>query len=220
MAQASECRDILPQTAVHVLSNGRAFASTEIVDAWTGVQHPSLMVGIPIYSAVDTVHDYVVQAKGAFDETVLGVLKLKDRGQRVEIRVVLHKLTIPRLKYLAEFVAMNLPFVSHVALMGLEITGFTRANLGPLWIDPYDYQRELAEAVEALDRAQIFTSIYNHPLCLLPASLWPFARKSISDWKNIYLAPCAGCAVRERCGGFFKSATSRHSAHIRSLPRG
>src|SRR5262249_6242795 len=74
MAILRDCRDELPRTAVHVLSNGRAFASTEVVADWTGVQHPSLTVGIPIYSAVDQVHDYVVQANGAFDETVLGIL--------------------------------------------------------------------------------------------------------------------------------------------------
>jgi hypothetical protein len=28
--------------------------------------------------------------------------------------------------------------------MGLEIAGFTRANLGSLWIDPADYQAELS----------------------------------------------------------------------------
>jgi len=72
MAVLSTCRDLLPETAIHVLSNGRAFASTEVVAAWEGVRHPNLMVGIPIYSAVDSVHDYVVQAKGAFDETVWG----------------------------------------------------------------------------------------------------------------------------------------------------
>jgi MoaA/NifB/PqqE/SkfB family radical SAM enzyme len=117
------CRDVLPETAIHVLSNGRAFASTEIVDAWSRVRHPNLMVGIPIYSAVDTVHDYVVQANGAFDETVLGVLKLKDKGQRVEIRVVLHAITAPRLFATTQWLARNLPFVDHVALMGLENTG-------------------------------------------------------------------------------------------------
>jgi MoaA/NifB/PqqE/SkfB family radical SAM enzyme len=53
------------------------------------------MAGVPIYSAVDHVHDYVVQAQGAFNETVLGVLKLKDQGQRVEVRVVLHAVTAP-----------------------------------------------------------------------------------------------------------------------------
>ena len=90
-------RDLLPHTAVHVLTNGRGFASPDVVGAWAAVRHPMLSAGIPIYAAVDHVHDYVVQAKGAFDQTVLGVLRLKDQGQRVEIRVVLHAITAPRL---------------------------------------------------------------------------------------------------------------------------
>jgi len=61
-------------------------------------------------------------AKGAFDETVLGILKLKDRGQRVEIRVVLHALTAPIIEETGRWIARNLPFVDHVALMGLENT--------------------------------------------------------------------------------------------------
>lgn len=84
-----ECRQLLPTTAVQVLTNGRAFAISRIVDAWRDIGHPNLMAAIPVYASTDSVHDYVVQAKGAFDETILGILKLKDRGQRVEIRVVL-----------------------------------------------------------------------------------------------------------------------------------
>jgi hypothetical protein len=61
-----------------------------------------------------------VQAKGAFDETILGILKLKDRGQRVEIRVVLHALTAPIIEDTDRWIARNLPFVDHVALMGLD----------------------------------------------------------------------------------------------------
>jgi His-Xaa-Ser system radical SAM maturase HxsC len=144
MAVLGDCRDVLPQTAVHVLSNGRAFAATEVVKAWAGVGHPNLIVGIPIYAAVDNVHDYVVQAKGAFDETVLGVLKLKDKGQRVEIRVVLHAITAPRIAATCRWFARNLPFVDHVALMGLENTGFALANDDLLWIDPLDYRDQLA----------------------------------------------------------------------------
>ena len=55
-------------------------------------------------------------------------MNLKRLGQKVEIRVVLHKQTYRRLPQLAEFLTRNLLFVNHVALMGLEITGFTRAN--------------------------------------------------------------------------------------------
>lgn len=41
--------------------------------------------------------------------------------------------------------------------------------------------------------------------------------KSISHWKNVYLPECSGCAVREQCGGFFQSATKRHSTGIRPV---
>ena len=32
--------------------------------------------------------------------------------------------------------------------------------------------------------------IYNHQLCLIDRGLWPFAVKSISDWKNEYHPEC------------------------------
>jgi hypothetical protein len=73
----------LPDTAIHVLSNGRAFVRDEVVAAWTALRHPNLVAGIPIYSAVDHVHDYVVQAKGAFDETVLGMRATSKTGSPV-----------------------------------------------------------------------------------------------------------------------------------------
>ena len=43
----ADCRDQLPKTAVQVLTNGRAFAKSEIVDAWKKVNHPSLIAASP-----------------------------------------------------------------------------------------------------------------------------------------------------------------------------
>jgi MoaA/NifB/PqqE/SkfB family radical SAM enzyme len=88
-----------------------------------------MMVGIPIYSDVSTIHDYVVQSDGAFDETIRGILNLKRYGQKVEIRIVVHRQSYARLPQLAEFLARNLTFVDHVALMGLEITGFYKSRM-------------------------------------------------------------------------------------------
>ena len=101
--------------------------------------------------------------------------------------------------------------------MGLEITGFTRANLDSLWIDPVDYQKELYRAVSILADSRMHVSIYNHQLCVLDNRLWPFARKSISDWKNEYMPECAGCHEKENCGGFFASAKIRYSDQIRPI---
>lgn len=208
------CRDILPDTAIHVLTNGRAFAQTEIVSAWTELQHPALTAGIPIYSTVASTHDYVVQAKGAFDETILGILKLKDRGQRVEIRIVLHAITARDIRRTCEWIARNLAFVDHVALMGLENTGFALANDEALWIDPVDYTDDLAKGIEVLTDFGVRASIYNLQRCLLPHSVWGYARQSISDWKNAYLKICETCSERDRCTGFFTSGRPKYSRAV------
>ena len=217
LAVLRKMRDRLPVTAVHVLTNGRAFAEDAIATAWAEIRHPNLWAGIPIYAAVDHIHDYVVQAPGAFDETVLGILRLKDKGQRVEIRCVLHAITAPRLMQTCEWFARNLPFVDHVALMGLENTGFALANQELLWIDPLDYADDLAGGVQTLRAAGVHVSVYNLPLCLLDRSVWDVAVQSISDWKNGYLPVCDECGVRNRCSGFFSTGRPRISRGIRPI---
>ncbi len=213
-----KAKERLPSTALHILTNGRRFKEAAFADRFAAVEHPDLMLGIPLYSDVYTLHDYVVQARGAFEETMLGFYNLARRDVRLELRVVLHKQTFARLPKLAEFIARNLAFVEHVALMGLEMFGFTPKNLDVLWIDPVEYQSQLEEATLYLAGNGMKVSIYNHQLCTIPRSLWPFARKSISDWKNVYVDDCSQCSVRGYCGGFFQSATKRHSTFIAPLP--
>lgn len=210
-------RDHLPTTPLHVLTNGRLFSYLRYAEEIARPQHHDLLLGIPLYSSVPANHDYVVQAKGAFYETVRGLMNLARVGQPVELRVVVHQATNADLPELARFITKNLPFVSQVALMGLEIMGFTRANLEALWVDPTEYQDHLQEAVQELRYAGITALVYNHQLCLLRPALWPFAVKSISDWKNTYADECSACAASDRCGGFFASAKYRKSEQIRTL---
>ena len=210
-------KSFLPRTALHILSNGRSFSNETVARDLAAIGHPDLMLGIPVYADLAHTHDYVVQADGAFDETIRGILNLKRHGVRVEIRVVLERQTIPRLAQLASFLTRNLSFVDHVALMGLEMMGFARANLDQIWIDPADYQSELMEAVGILDRAHIKTSIYNSQLCVLDPSIRRFAKRSISDWKQEYMSVCGPCIARDSCAGFFSSAKLRFSDHIRPI---
>ncbi|WP_412749689.1 His-Xaa-Ser system radical SAM maturase HxsC [Krasilnikovia sp. M28-CT-15] len=208
----SQC---LPATEIHLLSNGRRFADINFAAEYATVDNPRLMVGIPIFGTEPSLHDYVVQARGAFNETIAGILALGRLRQRVEIRVVLQKYTAPVIVEIAEFIARNLPFVDKVALMGLEMTGLARANLADVWVDPNDYRADLAEAAIVLKHAGVRTNIYNHQLCVLDRRVWPLAVRSISDWKNEYLAACLPCSVRQLCGGLFaSSAKHRHSDHI------
>jgi His-Xaa-Ser system radical SAM maturase HxsC len=216
----SACKDALPVTRLHMLSNGRRFVDRSYAARLAHVAHPNLMVGIPLYSDVANHHDFVVQADGAFDQTMVGFHNLARYGIRIEVRIVVHKQTFERLPKLAEFIYRNLPFVEHIAFMGLEMMGYTKTNLKTLWIDPVDYQETLQAAVSGLAVRGMNVSIYNHQLCVLRRSLWRFARKSISDFKNIYLDACEQCAVVEECGGLFKSGEQIHSAHIHALAAG
>jgi His-Xaa-Ser system radical SAM maturase HxsC len=204
----------LPYTGIHVLTNGRLL-SLDLARQIAAIDHPNLMLGIPLYSDIASKHDFVVQAKGAFDQTLRGIMNLERFAQRVEIRFVIHKQTFERLPQTARFITRNIPFVEQVAFMGLEMMGFAKTNLDALWIDPADYQPQLRVAVQELSQSRVKAMIYNHQLCVLEKELWPFARKSISDWKNTYMPECRDCVRRSQCGGFFASSTFRYSCHIK-----
>jgi His-Xaa-Ser system radical SAM maturase HxsC len=208
------CKRVAPKLSVHLLSNGRRFADPEFTSRYAAVGLADIMVGIPLYAPEPGLHDFIVQAVGAFDETVHGILNLASFGQAVEIRVVVQRHTVPVLLALAKFIVRNTPFVAQVALMGLEMTGLARPNSPLVWADPADYQHELAEAVDTLATAGITTRIYNHQLCVLDRNLWPYAVPSISDWKNDYLDICGTCSVRDACGGVFTTSGNRLSKHL------
>ena len=200
------CDKELPKTGLHILTNGRRFSDFAYANDTSGL-HQNLTWGIPIYGDVARAHDYVVQRQGAFAETVRGLYHLANANQTIEIRIVLVSTTVKRLTSLARFIVWNFPFARHVALMGIEPQGFAKANHADIWVDPAEYRHTLQNAVATLHNAGLRTSIYNLPLCVLPRTLWPFARQSISDWKNTYLSTCAPCKVRNSCCGVFSSTS-------------
>lgn len=212
-----QIKNELPNTEIHVLTNGRSFAWDHLASKLGELNISRLMLGIPVYADYYQIHDYIVQAENAFYQTILGLHNLARYNQRIEIRVVLHKLSIPRLPKLAKYIYKNLPFVEHVAFMGLEYVGYTPHNIDKLWVDPYDYQSELEEAVEFLAGQGIHVSIYNTPLCVIPERIWQYARKSISDWKNEYLPECSQCSKIDDCGGMFTWNLKKLSAYIHPL---
>jgi His-Xaa-Ser system radical SAM maturase HxsC len=213
----SKLRDKLPGTHIHILTNGRRFAWQKFTRGFAEINHPSISLGIPLYADDARLHDYIVQARSAFDQTVLGLHELARYRIEIEIRVVLHALTIPRLTHLSEYICRNVTFAHHVSFMGMEHIGHAPRNMHELWIDPADYQSELESAVAILGRFGIEARIYNLQLCVLEPNLWKFSKQTISDWKNTYKPVCTDCAVRSRCGGFFQWATEMQSRGMHTI---
>lgn len=210
----SLCNAHVQANHIHVLSNGRYFKNRLIAQKLSEVANENLTIGIPLYSSVDWIHDYVVQSKGALNETMMGILHLKEYGLNIEIRIVLNRITTERLEETALWISKNLPFVNHVALMGLENTGFALANDDVVWIDPVEYKKSLSNSVNILQSVGLSVSIYNLPFCVLDQSVWNISRQSIADWKNAYLPQCETCQAKPYCAGFFSSGRPKFSSGV------
>ena len=205
--------DIYPDIPVSFLTNGRAFKNMKLVEKITSIGHSKLLFCIPLYAANYEQHDYIVGSNGAFGDTIKGIFNLFRMRQLVEIRTVLFSKTIGNIKLLADYISRNLPFVRHVAIMGMEYSGYAAKNSEEFWIDPFDYKDTLDSAVLSLHRRGMMTSIYNIPLCLLTEHVRFLARDSISAWKKTYPVSCNTCSVKEQCCGIFETSINI-SEHI------
>jgi len=210
------CRRKVPQAHLTLLTNARKLKNFEYARAVVQAGYPALLLEVPLFADNDTEHDQIMGARGSFWDTLQGLHNLALLSQPVGLRTVLSALTVPRLTQYAEFVYRNLPFVMHVAFMGMETTGLAEKNLDRLWIDPYDYREELAAAVRHLTRRMVPVSIYNHPLCVLTPDIRQFARNAITTWKQLYPPVCEPCSRKSECGGVFGTGV-KNSAHLQPL---
>ena len=206
----------LPQTAISILSNGVKFADKEYAMKLAKCRHQDLQIDIPLFSDIAEEHNRIVGAK-TFYKTVQGLYNLALFRQRIGLRIVVHKQTYKRLPQFADFIYHNFPFVAQVAFMQMETTGLAKENFEELWIDPYDYNNELREAVLLLADRGMKPYIYNGQLCVLPEDIRCYAQQSISDWKDIYIEECDGCVLKGQCAGFFESNRQAHSSHIKKV---
>lgn len=206
----------LPKTSISILSNGVKFADKEYALKLAKCFHHDLQIDIPLFSDIAEEHNRIVGAK-TFYKTVQGLYNLALFHQRIGLRIVVHKQTYKRLPQFADFIYHNFPFVSQVAFMQMETIGLAKENIAELWIDPYDYNEQLREAVLLLADRGMKPYIYNAQLCILPEDIRCYAQQSISDWKDIYLPECEGCTLRGQCAGFFASNREMHSQYIKKI---
>jgi His-Xaa-Ser system radical SAM maturase HxsC len=192
-----------PETSVDVLTNGRLFADEVLAKKVLGGLECKASWLVPLYGHADFMHDFVVQARGAFDETIGGLLALQLYRQPIQLRIVLIEPVLRVLPELCRFIGRSLPFVREVALMGCEPIGLALANRDACEVDLVDWSAALEQGARELRRHGMPYLFMNTPLCSLPKDLWDAAHRSISEWKQVYVEECANCAVKERCSGLF-----------------
>jgi His-Xaa-Ser system radical SAM maturase HxsC len=209
----SQIENRLPEIEIQLLSNGRNFEDINYVHAISEIGLKKLLIGIPLHSDYYLDHDYIAQSENAFNQTLKGLYNLARYNFNIELRVVINKINHARLHKISEYIFRNLPFVYHVAFMGMEYTGLVPKNNKEIWIDPIDYKDELKKSVLNLSLWGMNVSIFNLPLCLIDESLYIYTQKSISDWKIKYFEQCDVCILRFNCGGDFGTSL-KYSSNI------
>ena len=188
---------------VHILTNARKFSDSKFVEKFHPAWAKNLTFGVPLYSSNPEKHDYIVQARGAFHQTLRGVLNLQKAGFGIEIRTVINKQTVDGLLDLGTFIYRSLPFTFHVALMGMEELGYVKKNRELLLLNIYEKKDIILKVCNYLFQRGVNISLYNVPLCHVDQALHRFCRQSISDFKVAFNEECQLCRKKTLCSGVF-----------------
>jgi len=206
-----------PEAHIEILTNGQTLSNFEFVKTIASVCTNKVRFCISLHADSDELHDKIVQRKDAFKKTHQGIFNLRRFGISTEIRFVVNKINYKRLSAIPNYIFRTYPFIDHLVIIGLEMTGYALDNEASVWIDPFEYQEEILAFVKEASRRRLPFSIYNHPLCVLPQEAQKFARKSISDWKQSFAADCLSCSKKDYCCGIFTTSESRVSKHINAF---
>jgi His-Xaa-Ser system radical SAM maturase HxsC len=195
-----------PESQIEVLTNGQTLANFEVAKSIASVCTPKVRFCVSLHADTEDIHDSIVQTKGAYWRTHKGIFNLARFRISTEIRFVICKSNFERLPTLPDFIFRNYPFINHLAIMGLEMTGYALKNENEVWVDPLDYSQELARFAQEARRRNLPVSIYNHQLCVIPPETRYLARQAISDWKQEYISSCELCMLKKECGGVFTTS--------------
>lgn len=193
---------------ITILTNGSIMPS-EIV-----LKSMRVNLCIPLYASYDDLHNSMTGEKN-FYKVIKNLIDISVYKVPIELRFVITNLNYKNMLDFAEFVSRNLPFVSNIAFMGIELMENAFFNTDKLWINPQSYMTDLCKAIDYLEIFEMPVSIYNIPLCLIPEKYYNLTYKSISEWKREYLSFCNSCKYVKECGGFFTSCTDKYKEIIK-----
>lgn len=205
----------LPKSYLHLLTNARTLADYDKTVLLAEVSGGDLLVCAPLYSDVQHMHDAMTEVNGSYWEAISGLKNLARVSLPVEIRVLITQQNYMRLPQIAQFIYRNLPFASHVALMGIELVGYAARRKNDIWVSPRVYMPYLEEAVHTLEQRNMHASIYNHPLCIIPDGMKKYLRNSISEWKVSYTKACIECTNKSICPGIFPSVVKELETELK-----
>jgi MoaA/NifB/PqqE/SkfB family radical SAM enzyme len=195
----------LPSAKINLLSNGRRFFYPDF--ARKCLSFGKIDFIIPIHGWDEKSHDAVTGARGSFNQTVNGLrnlLRLRQPGQQIEIRVIIHGINYKKLSKIFDFLLKEFSSVERVAAIFAEYEGHAVKNLKSVTLGYKEFYPQFKFFEKYLVK---FSELrfYHFPLCMMPEKIWPYMWRTIDEDEIIFPKKCAGCSVKGSCLGLHKN---------------
>ena len=194
-----------PRAKIILDTNGRMFFYRDFLKKCLGYGNLEFQVSLCAHTA--SLHDKITQTKGSFEQTVGGIknlLSLKSAGNEVEIRVVIHKLTLPHLKEIYDFVAKNFPRITRLIFIFMEMEGRAQKNIEKVGITYKKARPHLENLFKKIRNSSFEVRLYHFPLCVLPSKFWPCLWRTLPEKEIAFLKKCNQCLYRKYCPGIHR----------------
>jgi MoaA/NifB/PqqE/SkfB family radical SAM enzyme len=200
-----EYRRNFPETPFTLLTNGRSFFYDEFARNTLKLGGTPFDVAVPVHGPDARTHDSVTRAPGSFVETIEGLKNLfkhRVEGQRLEIRVILHKNPTRWLDKTLRFLLKTYPNTEHyrLNLVYFEVEGQAEKNFRSIAITLGDCAKKVDACFELLGEFSE-ARLYHFPLCALSRRLWPYAWRTLPRYEIQHVDACRSCAVNDVCNG-------------------
>ncbi len=196
-------KDKFDQTEFLLLTNGRIFAIDKYVELLKENAPEDITLAIPIHGSCSEKHDAITQAKGSFNQTLLGVKKLLASGFAIEIRLVACNLNVDDFGNIANLIVDQLPGIKYVSVMAPEMTGSAYINRDRVWKPYSQIFTDIEASLLHMIKNGIDVKLYNFPLCTVSKKYRTLCEKSISPNKIRFAEVCERCKLKDACGGIF-----------------
>lgn len=205
------------ETEILILTNGRAFAIDSYFNKLMETIPNNCTIGVPIHGSTAEIHDSITRAKGSFNQSCIGLKKLINQGIRIEIRIVVSAINSSDITNIAKLIVSEMPGVSYISIMAMEMTGSAYVNRDHLWINYSEAFVATTDAIKILLNSGIDVKLYNFPLCTVKKEYWTLCEKSISPDKVKYSSCCDLCSMKSACGGVFSGTYMLENKELKPI---
>lgn len=198
-------KQVSPDSKINLLTNGRMLSYPSFAKQLYRLGF-NFDLTIPLHGHNALLHDSITRTPGSFAQTLSGIrniLKFKKPADRVEIRIVIHRLNYTSLSRITKFINSAMGKIDRLVYIFFEIEGLACINYSKLKLT---YSRLRPYINDVCGFLSLFPDVrfYHFPLCVVPREIFPHVWRSLPAYEVTFPKKCFGCVLKNACLGIHK----------------